>query len=828
MNKPKTSSLLWPALALLLACSVITTLAQSRITNAGKSGDPDTLFNCTWTNATVYPVPVLDSAVVTLGGFLYNFGGVANGAIVATSNKFDGTAWTPIASLPQPLEFPSAVTDGTNIYILGGAATSGTPQTTLYRYNIATNDYTTLAPFSTGTWNQAAQYLNGKIYKFAGTGPGTNSTNVLEIYDVTANTWSAGAPYPLLTSFVGSWVSGGFIYAGGGISAPASTATAKTYRYDPASNTWDDAAIADLPQTRWGAASGLYTDGVMAGGYVNGVDTANISTSVVSWDQTSNTWQTVTNMLAERARMNGAVLNNSFYVIGGRSLASSAFNGENSNQKLTCLNSPTNIITSGGRSIDSAGSNGVLDPGETVTVSFGAQNTGGPGVVCTTPNLTGTLQVSGGVTNPSGPQVYGMLCSGSPAAFRSFTFTVDPATPCGSTITASLHMTDGATDYGTLTYTFTTGSTATSYSENFDGVTAPALPAGWTPTASGSGVLPTTVTTFPDTAPNAVFLSEQSTVGLSEVTSPTINGVTAGAKLTFRLEFNTESTFDGLVLEISINGGPFQDILAAGGTFASGGYNSTLSTGFSNPLPGRMAWTGLSGGTAATPAYITTVVNLPAAAAGQPIQLKWRQGSDSSVVPTTNPGSRIDTVSITTAVCGGTGPTVNSAVSRKTHGAAGPFDINLPLVPLGGAVGVECRSGPTAGVYQLVVTFASPVTLGSATVTTGTGSVSSASAAGSVVTVNLAGVADAQRLGVTLNNVSDGTNLGSVMVPMGVLVGDTNASGGVTGSDVAQTKAGAGTGSVTAGTFRTDVNVNGIINGTDVSIVKSDAGHTLP
>jgi hypothetical protein len=489
---------------------------------------------------------------------------------------------------------------------------------------------------------------------------------------------------------------------------------------------------------------------------------------------------------------------------------------------------PTNLISNGGSAIISAGPNNVLDPGETVTVSLGAQNTGGPGTICTTASLMGTLQAAGGVISPSGPQTYGSLCSGGAApVFRNFTFTVDPALPCGSTVTASLKMLDGATDYGTLTYTFMTGNTSTSAVQNFDGVTAPTLPAGWVPTVSGSGVLPTTVTTFPDTAPNAVYLSEQGTVGLSEVTSAPVAITSAGAKLSFRNEFNTESTFDGLVLEISIptvSGGAFQDILAAGGTFASGGYNSTLSTGFSNPLPGRMAWTGLSGGSAAAPAYITTVVNLPATAVGQSVKFKWRQGSDSSVVPTTNPGSRIDTITLVSTVCGGSAPVASSVVSRKVHGGAGTFDVNLPMVPLNGAIGIEPRVGPN---HTIVVTFPNAVTVESAAVTTGTGT-ASANVSGGVVTINLTGVTDIQRLGLTLTNVSSGANLGNVLIPMGVLAGDTNANFAVSGTDVSQTKAAAGTGTVTAGTFRTDVNVNGTINGTDVSLVKAAAGHTLP
>ena len=94
---------------------------------------------------------------------------------------------------------------------------------------------------------------------------------------------------------------------------------------------------------------------------------------------------------------------------------------------------PTNVISSGGSSVVAAGPNGVLDPGESVTVSLGLKNVGGPGSICTTSALTGTLQASGGVTVPSGPQVYGVACApGGPAIFRNFTFTVNPALPAAA------------------------------------------------------------------------------------------------------------------------------------------------------------------------------------------------------------------------------------------------------------------------------------------------------------------------------------------------------------------------------------------------------------
>ena len=297
------------------------------------------LLQCGWSLSTVSPISLLDQGCVTIGANLYSFAGVAAGAVIATSNKFDGTVWTPIAPTPQGLEYPGVCTDGTNAYILGGASTTGTPLTTLYRYNVASNTYTTLAPFSVGAWNPTAVYIAGKIYKFCGTGA-AGSINNLEIYDVASNTWSAGAPYPIAISFVSGVAQGGFIYAGGGVQTVGTLASAKTYRYDPAANSWNDAAIADLPATRWGAASAWYNNGfIMAGGYVGGSVTANISTSAVQWDQGTNAWSALTNMNVGTARVGGAAfgVGGSFYVIGGRTQASAGFNGSTQNQKLFCI-----------------------------------------------------------------------------------------------------------------------------------------------------------------------------------------------------------------------------------------------------------------------------------------------------------------------------------------------------------------------------------------------------------------------------------------------------------------------------------------------------------
>jgi hypothetical protein len=167
------------------------------------------------------------------------------------------------------------------------------------------------------------------------------------------------------------------------------------------------------------------------------------------------------------------------------------------------------------------------------------------------------------------------------------------------------------------------------------------------------------------------------------------------------------------------------------------------------------------------------------------------------------------------------------AVSMKSH-ASGTYGILLPLT---GAQGIECRTGGATGNHTLVFTFNRNITGGTATVTSGVGSVSGApSIAGSTMIVQLTSVVNAQRLTVSLSNVTDTTGqvLPTLPVTIGFLAGDTSGSGSVNATDIGQTKAQSGQ-AVTASNFRMDVTASGTsISASDVGLVKSSAGTQLP
>lgn len=161
-----------------------------------------------------------------------------------------------------------------------------------------------------------------------------------------------------------------------------------------------------------------------------------------------------------------------------------------------------------------------------------------------------------------------------------------------------------------------------------------------------------------------------------------------------------------------------------------------------------------------------------------------------------------------------------SAVSRKTHGDAGTFDI---LLPLSGEPGIECRrgQGPDADQHQVVVTFAAPATVNSATCD---GKPATTASAGNDVIVSCSGVPNQKVIDIALSGVTVGSVSGDLSIPMGVLLGDVDASRRVDSADVTAVRQQA-LQSLTAvpPTFRDDIDVSGRIDSNDVTIARQEA-----
>lgn len=291
---------------------------------------------------------------------------------------------------------------------------------------------------------------------------------------------------------------------------------------------------------------------------------------------------------------------------------------------------PIPVVTNAGNQItvESCGLNSAAEPGETVTINISLQNGGALGAQ----NVSATLVASTEVINPGPTQNFGTLAAGGAAVTRPFVFTVSPNIQCGSIIKLKFHLQGDAGFSAVISTDLQTGAPRIALRENFDRLFGPKLPQRWT-TATTGGQLPWRASSARSTSGRlAAFTPSPRLVGVNELVSPVFRISTPDAYLTFQNWYTFETTFlrnelyDGSVLEIKIGGLEWIDIIDAGGAFESGGYNGPLDC-CENPLGGRMAWSGRSGVNQIAE-FVTTKVMLPAIAAGNEVQLRWRAGTD--------------------------------------------------------------------------------------------------------------------------------------------------------------------------------------------------------
>jgi hypothetical protein len=331
--------------------------------------------------------------------------------------------------------------------------------------------------------------------------------------------------------------------------------------------------------------------------------------------------------------------------------------------------------------------------------------------------------------------------------------------------------------------------------------------------------------------------------------------LTVGAttlNLTYWERHQMEAGWDGVAIEYSRNGGPWTDLPAPSNASADGCMmsdvtsdyatlactgdppanacrypsNKPVITGPRNP-PDPVPLDCTASTTAEISPYARRCHRLTGLTNGDKIQFRWRFVSDPGLE---FKGFYLDDIAVTNIrlpnVCTVPAPGVpvlTGAASRKSHGAAGSFDVVLPL----DGTGVEPRR--PSGNHTVVLHFDRPLQSGNAAVTSGTGTVGAVTFSGNDMVVELSGVPDRHRLTLSATNLTavSGGVLNSASVTMGFLIGDTTGDGSTNSGDAQQTRNRSG--STTAATnFRSDVNRDGTINSGDAAIVRSASGQTIP
>ncbi len=291
----------------------------------------------------------------------------------------------------------------------------------------------------------------------------------------------------------------------------------------------------------------------------------------------------------------------------------------------------------------SGNGNGIPEPGETLTLTIPLTNV----ATATADSVTATL----GATVVDFEAIAGHATTTKP-----LTFVIPMDASCGALLDLPVTFASpsGSNTRSIFVRLGSANPPTPLFSEDFDTVPAPDLPAGWSTTTTGDETTAWHTLTMPlvDAAQNAGAIAPASITD-SSLVSPVVSIVAnSTARLTFQHRYSMESitfpsvtSLDGGVLEIKIGAGPFADIIAAGGSFVEGGYAGRLDTRYGNPLAGRQCWSGTVSTT------VTTIVDLPPGVAGQDVQFRWRIGCDR--FPSEYPGWNIDSVTldVTTFSC---------------------------------------------------------------------------------------------------------------------------------------------------------------------------------
>ncbi|HEX5702865.1 MAG TPA: protein kinase [Pyrinomonadaceae bacterium] len=229
--------------------------------------------------------------------------------------------WSVKTPLDRPRAGAAVATLNGNLYVASGNDRSGAINE-LDEYDPATGKWTSRAPIPTARTAAGAAGINGKLYVFGGCTHNSDcrigTTNVLEVYDPTSNSWSVKSPMPTARSLMASAVIAGKLYVAGGRGpCPPCSGYDKLEIYDPITDKWDTTK-APLP-TAHTSPGGAGLDGkfyVVGGVLTSGEELVNPQ-RLAMYDPATDKWSLKAALGIPRSSIGLAAIHGQLYAIGG-------------------------------------------------------------------------------------------------------------------------------------------------------------------------------------------------------------------------------------------------------------------------------------------------------------------------------------------------------------------------------------------------------------------------------------------------------------------------------------------------------------------------------
>lgn len=272
--------------------------------------------NSAWTPAATLPEPLQEIHAAVLRGRIYVAGGIdRENAASRAAYRYDpgADAWERIADLPAGRHhMPLAVANDT-LYALGGLGPQGfEPVATVWLYDETNNRWTDRAPLPEPRGASAAAELDGHVVVVGGFGTGGTLLDSIALYDPRTNRWRRGAPIPTRRDHLAAATVGGALFAVGGRPLDADRNFAVTERYQLQSNAW--VTRARMPTARGGLGAASLAGKIHV---VGGETSSSVFSEHESYDPATDTWATLSPLPTARHGLAVAAVGEAIYVIGG-------------------------------------------------------------------------------------------------------------------------------------------------------------------------------------------------------------------------------------------------------------------------------------------------------------------------------------------------------------------------------------------------------------------------------------------------------------------------------------------------------------------------------
>jgi serine/threonine-protein kinase PknK len=146
------------------------------------------VVNSRWVELPHLLQPRAAAAAAVVGNNLVVTGGVdANGALLNTTEVFDGTSWSLGAPIPTPRQLLAAASDGKLVYTVGGT-TGDSDQVNVEAYDPVAKTWTTLPALPQARSDLGVAIVDGRLVAVGGVSGGEILKSVSAL-DLTAKTW---------------------------------------------------------------------------------------------------------------------------------------------------------------------------------------------------------------------------------------------------------------------------------------------------------------------------------------------------------------------------------------------------------------------------------------------------------------------------------------------------------------------------------------------------------------------------------------------------------------------------------------------------------------